>query len=608
MQAISSASSLAQNPINAVREIAQRIRTLILENYLNIEAMQKLEGVAFHPSAKLDSREVDRCELYQTLIMGLAWKQLSAAGHIALKQTFVHATQALKEAISDLKDNEKLALFVDLDDGTVESTPYFAGLTGTNNEMTQERSSAWWKAQAKRSYALCGAEAFLKEAAATGKVKICYLTSRSDPSLQSDTITMLKAFGFPDVSEDSVKIAHKGKSKAEHIAEVRADCQKAMFIGDKLGDSGIKASVSTEQLRSTIREETRSRWGNDCFVVTNPVYGPSWEGITHAPFKTTAPEEFDKRQQTLQIWDDPELPEKTPPAPLTQQMQQALLYMQSPSYDALTLQTCNRAGAEFEKRVKGQDTSKMVAVMDIDGTAVNNSRWMAGLCAKGQMSNQRSLHRYVLSGDASAIEGVKELVQHYRDHNIPVVWVTNRGPDLDAKVSDNQVREATRKQLEQHGLFREGDEILMKGDCQDYTPKGETERSKRGRFDAIRHGQVIPGRNNIVQYVGDDPADLEMDAEPYHDIHCDHWPSQEASEIGSRRILMPNPIFYRGWHKALVKHWAKQDSRPELTTDVAKAARTELELMRWRTHTEVAEDNMKVLSQLERHLITTKDH
>ncbi|MGI9280444.1 MAG: HAD family acid phosphatase [Endozoicomonas sp.] len=225
---------------------------------------------------------------------------------------------------------------------------------------------------------------------------------------------------------------------------------------------------------------------------------------------------------------------------------------------------------------------------------------MAGLCAKGQLSSQNSLHRYVLSGDAPAIEGVKELVQHYRKQNIPVVWVTNREPNPDSKTSDNKIREATRKQLEQHGLFQEGDVILMKGDCQGFTPKGETERCKKGRFEAIRHGRVIPGRNRIVQYVGDDSADLEPDAEPYHDINCDHWPSEESSEIGSRRILMPNPIFYRGWHQSLVKHWAKQDNKPELSSDLAKAARTKLELIRWRTKAEIAEDNLHVLRQLEK--------
>ncbi|MGI9280443.1 MAG: HAD family acid phosphatase [Endozoicomonas sp.] len=374
MQVSPSTTSVAQSTLDSVKAISQRIRALVLDNFLSTEAMKTLAKTGFHPSERLISREIEHCDLFQTLIMGLAWKQLSAAGHIALKQIFVHATQALNEAISDLKEGEQLALFVDLDDGTVESTPYFSGLTGSRNHMTPERSSTWWKAQAKRSYALCGAQDFLKQATSTGKVKICYLTSRSDPSLQADTITMLKAFDFPDVSQTSVKIAHRLKSKSDHIEDVSKTCQKAMFIGDKLGDSGINTSVSPEQLRETIRKETREHWGNDYFVVTNPVYGPSWEGITHTPYKATASQEQEKRQQTLQTWDDPELPCQTPPAALTQQMQQALLYMQSPSYDALTLQTCRRAGAEFEKQINDQNTSDKVVVIDIDGTAVNNSR------------------------------------------------------------------------------------------------------------------------------------------------------------------------------------------------------------------------------------------
>ncbi|MRI33077.1 hypothetical protein EOPP23_08785 [Endozoicomonas sp. OPT23] len=547
-----------------------------------------------------------RAALYNTIGSALVWKQLSAAGRVALYQTYAQLWQALEERTDTLEEGEQLALFVDLDDGSVESTPYFTSLMGTENKMAPARSEEWWRTQLGQikspylpegrqgehnwSYPLPGAKEFLTKALATNKVKICYLTSRSDESIKPATINMLKRFGFPGVCEESVRIATSQTSKPSHISDFEKDCAGNFYIGDKLGDLNIATkSLSFTAMKSLVSSPAvNSRLGTEAFIVPNPVYGPGcWEDITHAPFTKTADESRQNRREQLKVWEDSGSSHASGRFnPITEQLEQSLLYMQSPAYDALTQQTYCRAAAEARKLLAQQDPKKVVAVMDIDGTVVNNSPWIAGLSKKGQTSSQESLHRFVTSGTAEKVSGVDQLLGVYREKSIPVVWVTNRAASSIA--GQEEVRLAAQKQLEKKGLFKEGDVILIKNDPS-LTQAGLAASSKRDRFAAIEQGRVIDGRDQILQFVGDDPADLDLPAEPFHSQSTSNWPA-ESSEIGSKRVLIPNPIFYRGWNTALAKHWYP-DTEP---TDCGLWARNIIELTSWQPEAELKEKTSKL--------------
>ena len=545
---------------------------------------------------KPETVHVSRSSLYNTLGSALVWKQLSAAGRIACYQTYAQLWQALSERIESLNQGEQLALFVDLDDGSVESTPFFASLMGSENEMTDSRSEGWWQTQCSQikspylpagkqgvhswSSPLPGAVEFLTKAHKSGKVKVCYLTSRTSESIKPATMEMLKRFGFPGVDESTVRVATKSKNKPFHFADFGKGCADNFYIGDKLGDLNINTrGMSLPDMRSLVRQE--ENLGKNAFIMSNPVYGPGcWENITHTPFTASAEESRDTRDKQLTVWQDETNPSIKPVFnPVTEQLEQALLYMQSPAYDALTIQTYRRAAEEARKQLTQCDSKTAVAVMDIDGTVFNNSPWIAGLAQQGQTSSQESLHRFVCSHQAEKVAGVDELMSVYREHNVPVIWVTNRAASTVA--DQNKVRKAAQAQLEAKGLFKDGDVILIKDD-NTLTCQNIPANTKRDRFTAIEKGEVITGRNQILQLIGDDPADLDLSAEPFHSRNTDNWPVQ-SQEVGSKRVLIPNPVFYRGWNTALANHWYPE-KKP---TECGLWARNIVELTSWQPANEL---------------------
>ncbi len=155
----------------------------------------------------------------------------------------------------------------------------------------------------------------------------------------------------------------------------------------------------------------------------------------------------------------------------------------------------------------------------------------------------------------------------------------------------DEIRLATQQQLESHGLFRSGDVILIKDD-KSLSDQDIPACSKRERFSAIEREQVIPGRNHILQYVGDDPADLDLSAEPFHSPTTIEWPDH-CNEIGSRRILIPNPIFHRGWNAALANHWFP-GKKP---TECGLWARNIVELTSWQPASELKEKTSRFLDE-----------
>ncbi|MFK0570576.1 HAD family acid phosphatase [Endozoicomonas sp.] len=465
-------------------------------------------------------------------VMSRLWKQSSAAGHIAFYQSFIHARQTINDRLKQLSAGEKMAVVLDY--GIGESAQYFAGSTGRNVTMASSCSRDTHKNQADCSFALPGALEFLKSVK-TAPVEIGYPCSGGDLNTgKRYMMGMSITAGCPAVTDESVNIATKAHQKDKTLSEICDGCSKTLFLADQPGGIGIHdIALSDGYLPMSVREN-----------------------ITHPPLGFAVQT---NRTSELQSWDDTEMPRAEKPNPMAAQLEQALNYSQSPGYDDLTTQTCRNAIREFDRLTKDLTADRigqMVVVMDIDGTVVNNSPWIAGLCSKGQLSTQESHSRWAVSQQATAIKGVGELVGAYRKKKVPVIWVSNRTPGLNGQSGD-EVRKATEAHLKTLGLFEEGEQVLLKGDRTVTASNGEIDTHKRHRFDAIRQGGVVPGRTEIVQMVGDDPADLEIDTEPFYNVDSDTWPATIKEKIGRKLILMPNPLFYRGWHRDLAQGFAQ---------------------------------------------------
>ena len=508
----------------------------------------------------VQDRTVEHRELYETLVMSLLWKQLSATGHAAIFQSF----QQLQQAFRDKAGKPGIiAIVQDLDDGSVESTPYFAGFVGGNEYMTMPRSEEWWKHQKHNSYPLSGARQALQEALENTNARIVYLSSRGDlDNIQSITREMLQSFVFPINDHTEVRIAIPGVfPKPRHLAEIQKHCDTTIFAGDKLGDYCKPLPEQPQELEQWVTGKQRDKLGTEFILVTNPVYGPSWEKLTHnLDGKLSANTLDEQRRQQIDVWVDDELPEADQDNPLARQMQQALLYVQSASYKALTIQTCNRAAIEFERTLQNPPQNP-VAVVRVDGTALNNSPWIAGLCQKGHLADDASFHRWILTRQAQVKEGIKDLADTYHKHNVPVIWLTDR-PASSCPDKIDDIRKATEQHLRETGLFQPSDKILFKDEHPD---------NRADCIQAIRKGTYSDNKPcEIVQVVSDNLDDLEVDRTQLFDPDTVHWP-EAAKELGRSRILIANPIDVKTWHRCLVEHWSNH-SDPQIRQE-AEAAR-----------------------------------
>lgn len=513
----------------------------------------------------IQARAVERRELYETMVMSLLWKQLSAAGHAAIFQGFQQLRQAFRDKAGEQPGT--LAIVQDLDDGCVESTPYFAGFVDGDDSMTVPRSEEWWRNQRHNSYPLPGARQALQESLANAQARIVYLSSRGAlENIQPITRDMLQSFGFPINDRTRVRIAIPGIfPKPRHLTEIQQHCDKIIFVGDKLGDYCQPLPELPEQLDQWVTEQQRGNLGTEFILVTNPVYGPSWEKLTHnLDGKLSAGTLAQQRRQQLNIWVDHELPEAGQDNPLTRQMQQALLYVQSASYKALTIQACNRAALEFGRTMR-KSPRNPVAVVSVDGTALDNSPWVAGLCQKGYFTDNASFKRWALTRQAQVKAGIRDLTNTYHQHNVPVIWLTDR-PASSGPGQADDIRRATEQHLRETGLFQPGDTILFK----DGHPDNSADCMK-----AIREGQYTDNRPcDIVQVVSDNLDDLEIDRTALFDPDTTHWP-EAAKELGYTRILIANPIDVKTWHQCLLEHWSSH-SDPQIR-QAAEAARQDPE-------------------------------
>ena len=518
-------------------------------------------GESQTPSTNVQARTIEHHELYESLVMSLLWKQRSAAGHAAIYQSF----QQLEQAFRDKADAQPgiIVIVQDLDDGSVESTPYFASFVDSNKFMTVLRSEEWWRNQMFNSYPLSGSKTTLEEVLRNPNARVAYLSSRGAlENIQPITQEMLQAFGFPINDRTEVRIAIPGSfSKPQHLTEIQQHCDDALFVGDKLSDYCKPLPKTPEGLEHWVTREQRDKLGKEFILVTNPVYGPSWEKITHnLDGKLSAETLSEQREQQLNAWTDDQLPEATQNNPLTKQILQALLYVQSASYKALTIQTCNRAAIEFGRAMQ-KAPQNPVAVVSVDGTALNNSPWVAGICQKGHLTDDDSFDRWTLTQQAQVKEGMKDLADTYHKHDVPVIWLTDR-PASSSPDKIDDIRQATEEHLRKTGLFQPGDKILFKDEQPD---------NRSDCMSAIRAGQYTDNKPcSIVQVVSDNLDDLEIDRTALFNPDTTHWP-QEAKELGSSRILIANPIDVKHWHRSLVEHWLNHSDQQ--VREEAEAAR-----------------------------------
>ena len=155
-----------------------------------------------------------------------------------------------------------------------------------------------------------------------------------------------------------------------------------------------------------------------------------------------------------------------------------------------------------------------VIIMDLDETVLDNSEYQINLFMKGEKYKPNSWNRFVKKEISKLVPGVKEFLEKYkRNPNAKIIYISNR---------DASTLAATKNNMQELGIYDEGDVFLLKKDKND----SKVNRRKEvllgtGRMKAY-------GSQKIIAYFGDAEGD---------------FPKDNKYEFGINKFIFPNPMY-----------------------------------------------------------------
>jgi acid phosphatase len=214
------------------------------------------------------------------LLAGETWRAALAQLDRAIKTPSWDALP--REERSGTLDGLGLAVIVDVDETTLDNSPFQARLVRDDSDFEPVAWKRWVDERAARP--VPGALEFAKAANARG-VTLFYVSNR-DANMAEATLANLRAAGFPVASDsqylgagmDVPGCVSKGSDKACRRQLVSRTHRVLLMVGDQLGDFVSIASNTPAGREAAVRPYL-SWVGERWFVLPNPAYG-SWEGAT----------------------------------------------------------------------------------------------------------------------------------------------------------------------------------------------------------------------------------------------------------------------------------------------------------------------------------------
>jgi acid phosphatase len=194
------------------------------------------------------------------------------------------------------------------------------------------------------------------------------------------------------------------------------------------------------------------------------------------------------------------------------------LWMQSAAeYRASAMQTYAAARRALDTALAEPSSLPPAVILDLDETALDNSRFAARMIAKGQpFSFGSDWSAWVSESASTAIPGAQEFLQYAQSRGVTPVYITNRTTDMEA---------ATRANLEKLGFPLAENTLLLRA------PNGTTDKSAR-RND-------VASRYDVLLLLGDDINDFT----PRATIE------ETTAPWGTRWFMLPNAM-YGSWVSA----------------------------------------------------------
>jgi 5'-nucleotidase (lipoprotein e(P4) family) len=214
-------------------------------------------------------------------LQSVVWVQQSAEYEALCYQAFNAASDRLLE-ITKKRQSESyrttargkpLAVVADLDETVLLNLPQMLQQVDAGVGFRPETFQEW--VEQESAVAIPGAEKFLALAEKLG-VSIYYISNRSAVNELEPTIANLKKLGLPFASSDHILLKTNTSNKDERRAQIAAQFDIVLFLGDNLGDfSGLYDQGGSTQRKTQARLD-QYQYGRKWIVLPNPVYG-TWE-------------------------------------------------------------------------------------------------------------------------------------------------------------------------------------------------------------------------------------------------------------------------------------------------------------------------------------------
>jgi 5'-nucleotidase (lipoprotein e(P4) family) len=210
--------------------------------------------------------------LTDRLYMSVLWYRTSAEATALYDQCYDHAILKAEKNLLARKAARPAAVILDIDETVLDNSQFEVERIAEGKGY----SSAKWQAWTSRSEAgaLPGALRFTRWADSLG-VSIFYISNRKVEE-QDQTISNLKAHGFPQANEEHLLLKEKSDDKTDRRAKVARDHDVILLVGDNLTDySEAFAKRGAGMGKDSVEKylpELRSRF----IMLPNPMYG-EWE-------------------------------------------------------------------------------------------------------------------------------------------------------------------------------------------------------------------------------------------------------------------------------------------------------------------------------------------
>lgn len=221
-------------------------------------------------------------------------------------------------------------------------------------------------------------------------------------------------------------------------------------------------------------------------------------------------------------------------------------YQKSAEFQLATKQAYRLAKATLEEGLNDSDWTadipqleqggfaekKPAVILDIDETVLDNSAYQARLVVdsspeKPAEFDQTKWTAWVKEEQALPIAGSLDFVLHARRRGASVFFVTNRTEDE---------KESTIRNLTKYGYPARADNVLCT------SPQHPSDKTSRRALIAANH--------RIVLLIGDNMSDLCDGVKVNDQAQRNRVAEQRSEWLGSRWIILPNPM-YGGWEDPL---------------------------------------------------------